>query len=385
VYIFNLLYLLVNFCLIGADILLVKKISVYDAAGKYKELKGIIIFGLFVAILGSLTVAFLSEIIIAHTDLIKVKENLNWLILAALSLSILSVTTVGQASLQGLRKIFLSQVAEKMIRPALLIILVVTIFYIEKTISVVEVIWINLFAIGVTFFVTFILFRKTFRLKIKNTPAKFEFADWTYSAASFFLLSVLYVLNSRIDIFILGLFKGNEQVGVYNIVLKISETISFGLGIVNFALSPLIAKLFANNERGQLQHVMTRSAQIVLLFSLPVVLAIVFLKESILRFFGVDILNGVEALLILSSGQFINVLFGSPGTLLIMTGNQKYSAYALIIGTAFNVLLNMALTPVYGIIGTSIATAGSLAVWNMLMYWFARRKVKIRTTAFGII
>jgi len=66
----------------------------------------------------------------------------------------------------------------------------------------------------------------------------------------------------------------------------------------------------------------------------------------------------------------------------MMTGHQRFSLYALGISTVFNIVVNIILTPGYGVVGTAIATAGSLAIWNLLMYWFVRKKVKIYPAAF---
>jgi O-antigen/teichoic acid export membrane protein len=286
--------------------------------------------------------------------------------------------------LQGSKKIILSQLAEKIIKPTSMVILVLAVFYVQKEISFNKLILINLAAIGITLIITLIFFQRNIGFKLKDLRPAFEFNTWIYSAGSFFLLGILYILNSRIDIFLLGLLKGSAEVGVYNIGLKISETISFGLVIVNFVLAPVIAKLFAGGEMFQLQQIVTRAAQMVFLFSFPLVLLIFLFGQNVLAFFGVDFLNGNKALIILCFGQIINILCGSVGTLLMMTGHQRFSLYSLGISTVFNIVVNIILTPAYGVVGTAFATAGSLAIWNLLMYWFVRKKIKIYPAAFKI-
>ncbi|HEY2722929.1 MAG TPA: polysaccharide biosynthesis C-terminal domain-containing protein [Chitinophagaceae bacterium] len=382
VYIFNLLYLLLNFCIIGTDTLLIKKISVYDVAGSHGGLKGIIFFGMIAAICGSIVISIISEIVVTHTKLIRRVEDFNWLVLSVSSLLMLSITAVSQASLQGLKKIISSHFPEKILKPLVIIIMVGVVFFIQKKVSVNNLVGINLAAMALTLVITFGFLMRAIGGKLKTIRPKLELSNWTYSALSFFFIGMLYVLNSRIDIFILGLFRGNDEISVYNIALKISDTVSFGLVTVNFVLAPVIARLFANNGMMELQRIMRRAAEMVLFFSLPVLVGIIFLRHQALGFFKVDFFNGSTALLILGAGQLINVVFGSVGTLLMMTGNQKFSIYALILSTVLNIIFNITLTPKYGIIGTSIATAASLAMWNVLMYFFARRKLKIETTAF---
>ena len=199
---------------------------------------------------------------------------------------------------------------------------------------------------------------------------------------AFFVVGALYLLNSRIDIFLLGLFRGHDEVAVYNVVLKVSEIGSFCLITVNYIIAPAIAKLFSNGDLTQLQQLIRRAAQVVLIIGLPLLLLIAIFRKTILVFFGVDFLNGEQALLILCAGQLVNVLCGSVGTILIMSGHQRFSIYSLAISTGVGIILNVLLTPRFGLVGTAIATASSIAVWNCLMYFFVNKKIKIRSTAF---
>jgi O-antigen/teichoic acid export membrane protein len=385
IYIFNFLYMIAGFCILGMDTLLIKKVSVYDAAGNYRELKGIIFFAIGVCFLSSLIVAGISRKIANITGVTENSGGVNWFILSFSTLLMLSVITINQASLQGLKKITLSQVGEKIARPIMIIAFVIVLFSFRKKITLDELIWINIVALGITLLFTSILHKKNIGSKLKNVKPEYEFINWTNSAIAFFLLGALYILNSRVDVFLLGLLRGNDEVGVYNIVLKISEIISFGLVIINFIIAPVIAKLFTKGELPQLQGLVTQSARLVLMIGLPLLLIIIFFRKSILVFFGVNFFNSQEALLILCLGQLINILSGSVGMLLLMSGYQRFSIYSLAISTAFNIMFNIILTPKYGIVGTAIATAASIGMWNCLMYLFVRKKINIRPTAFGIV
>lgn len=383
VYIFNLVNLLLNFCLLGVDTLAVKNISVYHSTGSHPKLKGVLVFSLMVALAGSLTVAFIS----AKAGFLfgwEVHQSVNWYILASSSLLLLSLNAVIQGALQGLKKIILSQIAEKLVRPVLLMLMVAALFFFGK-ITLQGLVYCNVLAIGLTFLLTLFFLYRHIGSGMKRTKPEYELARWINSAAFFFLIGVLYVLNSRIDIFFLGFFKGSRQVGIYNILLRVSDVISFGLTIVNFVLSPLIARFFANGNAVLVQKVITRSAQVTFLCGLVLIVFIVIFRNPILNFFGVNYMNAPEALLILSAGQLVNVFFGSVGTLLMMSGNEKFSIFSLLVSTVFNFVSNVTLIPAYGVVGAATATAGSLAIWNVLMYVFVRRKLHIRTTALGVM
>ena len=385
VYVFNLLYLLAGFCILGVDTLLVKKIPVYENANLLSELKGVIIFSIGFTIIGSIIIAAISGKIAELTKAIGRTANINWFVLAFPGLLFMSLTFINQASLQGFKKIFLSQVTEKLIKPLLVIGLVSGLFYWKKEVNLNGLIWVNMIAVAIAWLITSFFHQQSIGFNLAGIKARYIFSEWTYSAMAFFLLSILAVLNSRIGIFFLGLSKDNSQVGVYNIVSKISEAISFVLVIVNFVLSPIIAKLFSNQELEQLQKLITRSARLVLLFSLPLFVLIILFRRDILLFFGAEFLKGQTSLVILCSGQLINILCGSVGTLLIMTGQQRFSIISLIVSTVFNIGLNVLLTAELGMAGTAIAAASSLVIWNGMMLFFVKRKINIRPTAFGFV
>src|SRR5204863_9748566 len=80
--------------------------------------------------------------------------NINWFVLAFPGLLFMSLTYINQASLQGFKKIFLSQVTEKLIKPLLVIGLVLGLFYWKKDINLNGLIWINMIAVGIAWLIT---------------------------------------------------------------------------------------------------------------------------------------------------------------------------------------------------------------------------------------
>ena len=382
VYIFNLVYLLVGFCVIGMDTLLVKRVAIYESADDNGKVKGVIFLAFGICFAVSLLVTLVTAAIRSFRDLLPNNLDWSWFTLCLSTLLLLAVITLNQAALQGLKKIALSQIGEKLVRPVVLILSTLLLFFYKKRLDLEELIWINVISLSITVIITSVLLQKNIKDKLKNVRAAYETKSWIPAALAFFIVGVLYLLNSRIDIFLLGLFRGHDEVAVYNVVLKVSEIVSFGLITVNYIMAPAIAKLFSNGDLSQLQQLIRRAAQVVLVIGLPLLLLIVIFRKTILVFVGVDFLNGEQALLILCAGQLVNVLCGSVGTILIMSGYQRFSIYSLAISTCFGIILNLLLTPRFGLVGTATATASSIAVWNCLMYFFVSKKIKIRSTAF---
>lgn len=383
VYIFNLINLLAGFCLLGVDTLLVKNVSIYSATGQHGKLKGALFFSMAIVFASSIIVAVVTSYARFFFDSVK-NVRINWFVLMFSSLVILSLGAITQASLQALKKISLSQVTEKIIKPALLLLIILILFYSGKITSA-NLVWSNILAMGMACIISSALLFKQIGFRVGRIRSEYDTRRWSKSAAAFFTIGLLYTLNSKIDIFLLGFLKGNREVGVYNILLRVSEIIGFTLVIINFILAPLIARLFEEGNLFLLQKMITRSAQVTMLIGLPVMILIMVSRNYILHFFGVNFMNASNALLILCLGQFVNIFSGSVGTLLMMSGHEKFSILSLAISIVFNIVLNVTLIPVYGVIGAAIAASVSLVVWNSFAYFFVRTKLSICTTPIGIM
>lgn len=383
-YVFNGFNLLVSFCLFGTDTLLVKMVAVYNENRNTTALKSLFVFVMLVVLTSSIFLSFLSWLVLKITGIIQ-KLPINWFAIALPTLLLLSLTAVNQAYLQGLKRVLRSQFAEKIVRPLLMILIIALFLYSGKTISAPELIWLNVALIAITALLSFWFVRSSAPDLWENITSDFESRYWLASAFGFFSMGVLSVLNARIDILLLGALRSNHDVGVYNVVLKLSELGNFFLVIVNFIVAPMVAALYKKGAMAQLQKIVTRSAQVVLATTLPLLIGFIVFRKPLLLLFGAQFLNGQQAFVILCLGQLLNILFGSVGTLLLMSGHQKFSILSLAISLVVNVLLNILLTPRYGTTGTAIASATGIGLWNLLMYFFARTKLKIRTTAFGMI
>jgi O-antigen/teichoic acid export membrane protein len=382
VYLFNLVYLLVSFCILGVDTLLLKNMPVLFHAGKYSQLKGLLVYAFIIIIITSMIFGGLFNTIVELAGSRNSLATVNGFTFAFLSLFMLSVMGILQVILQGMRKPVWSQAGEKIIRPFLLILLVVILYYFNSGVSLDKLIWINVVSIGITMMVALGMCRKVITAKLDNIPAAYDLKKWMTASFAFFLAALLYNCNSRVSIFLLGIYQSKHDVGIFNIALRISEVISFALVIVNFVLSPVITRLYANGKREQLQNLVTRSARITALIGLLLVLGVFLFSEQILLLFGMDFLAGRQALIILCLGQLVNIFCGSVGLLLLMTGNQRFSIYSLGGGTIINILLNIILIPRFGMNGAAIASSAGLITWNIMMYFFVRKRLDIRTTPF---
>ncbi|HEY0434932.1 MAG TPA: flippase [Chitinophagaceae bacterium] len=381
VYLFNFFTLAVNFSLLGTDTLVLRRISRFEQEGSFNLSRGVFRFATMVALFGSVAIGVLSPLLLDDAHL----PFIGPLLLTAFSaacITFLSLTAVNQSALQAFRRMITGQVVEKLARPLFMIVAALIIFFVLGDLRFEHLIGIGGASVAIVFVVTTFIAWRLVRRQNRGATPQFETNDWLRESTGFWLLGILYVLNSRVDIFLLGLLRNADDVGRYNIAARVSEVIGFVLVAVNFVLSPLIARLYESAPHEMLQKLITMSAKAVLFFTLPIGAAVILFASPIMHLFRIYDGDAVVALLILAGAQLINVICGSVGTILMMTGKQKYSVYSLLAGTIVSIGLNLALVPQFGVRGAAIATASGMITWNVMMYFFVRRKLNINPTAF---
>jgi O-antigen/teichoic acid export membrane protein len=115
------------------------------------------------------------------------------------------------------------------------------------------------------------------------------------------------------------------------------------------------------------------------LFASPILILIIIFSSNILRFFGDDFTIGSNVLIILAIGQFFNVVTGSVGNLLMMSGHEREMRNIVALCAIVNLILNFILIPYWNIIGAAISCSFTLSIQNIIAVWVAYKKMGIMT------
>jgi len=98
-----------------------------------------------------------------------------------------------------------------------------------------------------------------------------------------------------------------------------------------------------------------------------------------LSMLGQEFAIAKTTLLILLVGQVVNVMSGSVGFILQMTGKEKIYQNILLLALVCNIVLNILLIPKFGIEGAAIASTFSLLFWNLSSVLYIYKKYKVLT------
>jgi len=113
-------------------------------------------------------------------------------------------------------------------------------------------------------------------------------------------------------------------------------------------------------------------------------LILILFGDFALRLFGAEFSVGYPALAILLCGQLIHAFCGPTGHMMAMTGLQDIYAKVITYSLFLNLGLNLVLIPKIGMLGAAIASAVSLASWNLALAVYVYSKTRFNTTAFAL-
>ncbi|PKR77815.1 hypothetical protein CEY16_07755 [Halalkalibacillus sediminis] len=180
------------------------------------------------------------------------------------------------------------------------------------------------------------------------------------------LTGYLGLISNKTDIIMIGYFHSEDQVGIYNIALRIGTLSSFILVAFNTMFAPTISSLYSKRDMDTLANMYKVITKWIVGVNLIAFGLILIFSEEIMRVFGSEFIVGSTTLILITIGQVMNAGVGSAGYILIMTGNSLYALYINFMAVIINITLNFLLIPIYGIEGAAFASLISVFVINIL-------------------
>ena len=376
--------LLVVPAVLGLDRLAIRNVSVFEAERRWDMLRGVSRFSHMTA--GTLGVVIALLVYLLGGSVAGRLEGvlLEPLRLAVILIPLIAVARVRGAVMTGLHHVILGKFPEMVLRPLLFVLFVLAAHYLlGLSLDAREAVGLNIVAMVLAFLVGGLLLRRVMPAEADRVTAVYQMKPWLRAALPLALLAGLQIINSRIDIVMLGGIRGAVEVAVYNVAVLAATLASFVLVAATGVVSPVVARVHAQKESERLQRLVTTSSRAIFAATLPIGLLLLWFGERFLALFGPQYEAGYPALQVLVIGQLLNAAFGAVGVLLTMTHHGSLAAKGAAVAVVVNVLLNAALIPSWGAVGAAVASVLTLLLWNLLFAVFVYREMGIRPTVVG--
>ena len=334
-----------------------------------------IIFTLSLIILGFFMIFFNESII---NDIFKNRESYSLILKTILTLVFFAVTMLNIDTIRALKKTILSEMYRSIFRYLPVFIFAIILLKTNNEELLVEVYLLGFLLLSLFSSIrVYMLFKKIDKPNDKSES--FTITEIFKTSSPMALSAIAYFIMQSIDIIILSIYEGFDQIAYYSVSVKLAMLTTLALMSVNIVIAPRIAEIYENQKMQKLQMLIKHSTRIIFLISICLLSVLFFFSEEILGLFGQGYVIANNALLFLLAAQFFNAVSGPGAIYLNMTGRQKTLNKILVSALIINISLNFYLIPIQGINGAAIATLVSLIIWNTIatVLIYSRDKIKI--------
>lgn len=198
----------------------------------------------------------------------------------------------------------------------------------------------------------------------------FDAGYWKHiliQASPLALSIILTTLYFKLDTLFIGYFRGQEEVGLYNVAYRFLENLIAFPAMFVGVLMPQLSHM-AISDKEKFKKMFQGAFEVLFIISLPLVIGIFLEAQPLILLFGGEEFAasaGSLQILALAIGMiYFGSLFSSA---LIALDLQKHLALIYFIGAVFNITANFFIVPRWGFIGAAVTTLLTEALVTILM------------------
>lgn len=188
-----------------------------------------------------------------------------------------------------------------------------------------------------------------------------------------------------LDVLVVGLLAGPAAAGIYGVVSRLVQAGTIPSTSMRIVVAPEFSRMLHQDRQGELNELYTRTAQWIVLFSMPIYVLLAVLGVPILTIFGPGFDLGALALAIMCIGAAVSASTGNVQSLLLMSGRSGWAAFNKVIVLGVSIMLLLILVPPLGIVGAAIASAVSISLDAVLASLQVRHGIKVRSNFVAVL
>ena len=191
--------------------------------------------------------------------------------------------------------------------------------------------------------------RVAFRINRKTITENLKFGMKTYVA------ELISVLNSSLDIILIGYLLNNAETGIYSFIIYFAKTLYIFPGIMMQNLSPIVSKTWASRQFEELKTKM-RAIKKVNRIVVSIQLVLLLIAYPVITYFIKQEFKDTLHLFALAiAGAYVFSLISWSGSMLIMTNKLNENIARTFMIIILSASCTLAFTYAFGLHGSCIA------------------------------
>jgi len=189
-----------------------------------------------------------------------------------------------------------------------------------------------------------------------------------------------YLLLSYADRYMIAFYKGADAVGLYsvgyNVASYISDTMMFSL---SYAVVPIYLSLHQKEGRKKTEEFLQRCLHYLLIIIIPICIGYTLVSRDLLLALATDkYLQAATFSPIILLGAFFLGMNNILNAGLYLEKKTRIILAIMLSAVTINIVMNLLLLPVYGIMGSAVATLTACMAATILTVIFSFRHLTIK-------
>lgn len=191
------------------------------------------------------------------------------------------------------------------------------------------------------------------------------------------ILSQTIYTNS--DTTILGLFRGDYEVGLYSAAVKIYHLINTVIASVALVVMPQLSAGFAKNDFQEINKLLKYSLNFIIVLGLPSIVGINVIALPLIDIIaGIDYYKASTALHIFTITLAFSLIGGWIGNMtLLPSGKEKICLKSCVVSALANIVLNIILIPKFGLNAAAATTAVAECIGVCIAFKYIDKRIKV--------
>jgi len=176
---------------------------------------------------------------------------------------------------------------------------------------------------------------------------------------SLILVGLAITIHMRIDQVMIKEMLGDYELGIYSVGLRLSELWYFFPALITSSIFPAIVNAKKNNEILYLQRLQSLY-KLMAWSGIAIAISITLLSDWLVVFLYGDTYQAAGKVLAIHVWTVVFVFLGvAGGKWMIVENIQIYANYFVITGLLVNIVGNLILIPIYGVVGAAVSILAS--------------------------
>ncbi len=185
------------------------------------------------------------------------------------------------------------------------------------------------------------------------------------------------IIALRIDTFMVGSLTNLFDTGVYKIASLIAFNIAVPYAAINSISSPIISKAWKDNNMAEIDLIYKKSSINLLSFGLICFIGILFCIDDLFHIMpkGDEMQGAKYVVIIIAATKLFDLATGVNDIITGYSHHYRFNFWSVMTLALLNIVGNLILIPMYGILGAAYAIMISSITYNVVKYAYIKKYI----------